>query len=97
MKIVPDTNVLIELFRAPAKRAAFEARMQRPHLHMSSIVLMELLAGCRTRNHERAIAGFLTPFRKEGRIVTPDYGAYEESGRVLAGLMDQGIESARSG
>ena len=55
---------------------------------------MELFAGCRTKAHERALEGFLRPFRKTGRIVTPDSAAYEEAGRALSRLARSGIGAA---
>jgi predicted nucleic acid-binding protein len=58
---------------------------------MSSVVAMELLAGCKSRRENSALAGFLKPFEKAGRIVTPDHAAFLEAGRVLAMLGSEGI------
>ena len=74
MKVLFDTNVLVELFRNPHQRERFELRAHRPLMFMSSVVVMELLAG------------FLKPFEKANRIVTPDHACFREAGRVLAGL-----------
>ena len=91
MKIVPDTNVLIEFFRSPARRVEFDRAMNRPLLYISSVVAMELAAGCRDPRHSRALARFLRPFETAGRIITPDYGAFVESGRTIAALAFEGI------
>lgn len=93
MKIVPDTNVLIGFFRNPDAKDAFEARHHRPSLFMSSIVALELRAGCRTPRQEKELAGFLKPFEKASRLILPDHGTYMECGRVLAKLMEDGISA----
>src|SRR5215216_5096819 len=91
MKVVPDTNVVIGFFRNPESRSGFDLRMRRPLLYISSVVAMELAAGCRDARHKRALAGFLRPFEAAGRIITPDYAAFLETGRVIARLAEQGI------
>ena len=94
MKVVLDTNVLIGFFRNPSQREEFESRARRPLLFMSSVVALELLAGCRTQRQEKALMSFLKPFEKAGRVLTPDHVAFREAGRVLAGLGRDGIGAA---
>src|SRR5262249_49965180 len=72
-------------------KEAFEARTDRPLLFMSSIVAMELFAGCRTQRQQSALTSFLKPFEKARRLVTPDHAALMEAGRVLAQLGRDGI------
>ncbi len=94
MKVLLDTNVLIGFFRNPGRREEFESRTRRPLLFMSSIVALELFAGCVTPGHEKALTSFLKPLEKAGRIVTPDHACCREAGRVLAGLARDGIGKA---
>jgi predicted nucleic acid-binding protein len=91
VKVVLDTNVLIGFFRNPGHREEFEARTSRPLLFMSSVVLLELLAGCRTQREERALASFMKPFESARRVITPDHACFREAGRVLAGMGRDGI------
>jgi len=91
MKVLLDTNVLIGFFRNPRRREEFEARSHRPLHFMSSIVALELFAGCRTTRQEKSLASFLKPFEKAGRVVTPDHACFREAGRILAGLGRDGI------
>jgi predicted nucleic acid-binding protein len=91
MKVLPDTNVFIEFFRNPEKKTKFESRTHRPLVFMSSIVVLELFAGCRTTRQERALASFMKPFEKGGRLVIPDHASFREAGRILAGLGHDGI------
>jgi predicted nucleic acid-binding protein len=94
MKVLLDTNVLIGFFRNPRKKEKFESRSHRPLLFMSSMVALELFAGCRTAREEKALASFLKPFEKAGRVVTPDHACFREAGRVLAGLGRDGMGTA---
>ena len=94
MKLILDTNVCIAFFRNPVLKEEFESRTQRPLLFLSSIVAMELLAGCRLPRQEKALTNFLKPFEKAGRVVTPDHGSFREAGKVLAGLGADGIGTA---
>ncbi len=94
MKVLFDTNVFIAFFRNPDQKDEFESRTRRPLLLMSSVVALELYAGCRDGRQEKALESFLKPFEKAGRIVTPDQAAFREAGRVLAGLAADGIAKA---
>lgn len=91
MKVLLDTSVLISFFRNPAKKAEFESRTGEPLLHMSSVVVLELLAGCRTAPQQKALISFLKPFEKANRLLTPDYKCFREAGRILAELGRAGI------
>jgi predicted nucleic acid-binding protein len=94
MKALLDTNVLIDFFRDPQKKESFEARADRPRLFMSSIVAMELYAGCKNWRQQSALAAFLKPFEKAGRIVAPDHESLLQAGKVLALLSREGIAGA---
>lgn len=95
MKAIPDTNVLIDFFRNPNHKEEFEARMLRPQFFMSSIVAMELFAGCRTKRQESELESFLKPFEKAKRIIASDHASFLEAGRVLARLGRAGIDIVR--
>ena len=69
----------------------FNERTDRPLLLISSIVAMELFAGCRTRQQHSAAVKFLKPFEKANRIIVPDYGGFIEAGRTLARMGMDGI------
>jgi len=94
MKLLLDTNVWIAFFRNPSRWDQFENRMQHPLLLMSSIVALELRAGCVTSREKKDLASFLTPFEKAGRLITPDYASFLEAGRVLAEFKRDGIGAA---
>ena len=91
MKALLDTHVFIDFFRNPNQKEEFEARTLRPQFFMSSVVAMELFAGCRTRRQQTELASFLKVFQKLGRVVTPDHADLLEGGRVLAKLGEEGV------
>ena len=95
MKAVPDTNVLLDFFRNPNHKEEFEARTLRPQFFMSSVVAMELFAGCRTKRQQAELESFLKPFEKARRVITPDHSCFLEAGRVLARLGGEGIDIVR--
>jgi predicted nucleic acid-binding protein len=94
MKVLPDTNVLIDFFRHPGMQEEFESRTRRPLFFMSSVVTLELFAGCRTARQIKAMSGFLKPFEKAARVVIPDHGSFREAGLVLAALAKDGMGRA---
>lgn len=94
MKVVLDTNVWIGFFRNPVQKDAFETRMHRPLLFMSSVVAMELFTGCRTLRRQKDLSNLLKPFEKAGRILTPDHACFREAGVVLAALANDGVGAA---
>ena len=95
MKVVPDTKVLIDFFHNLNHREEFEARTLRPQYFMSSVVAMELFAGCRTKRQRSELENFLATFEQAKRLITPDHSCFLEAGRVLAGLGAQGVDNIR--
>lgn len=95
MKAVLDTNVLIDFFRNPNHTEEFEAKTLRPQFFMSSVVAMELFAGCRTKRQQSELASFLKPFDKAKRVIAPDHACFVEAGRVLARLAGDGVDIVR--
>jgi predicted nucleic acid-binding protein len=91
MKLVLDTNLVIGFFREPDRRTAFESKTRSSLLFMSSVVAMELQAGCRTTRQKRSLSGFLRPYEKTGRVIIPDYATFLETGRVMARMAADGI------
>jgi predicted nucleic acid-binding protein len=53
---------------------------------LSSIVALELFAGCRTSREKTALGKFLKPFEKADHIVTPDPACFREAELVLWGI-----------
>ena len=74
----------------------FAADVDRSDIYMSSIVAMELRAGCRTRSQNRNVDKFLRPFEVAGRVVPPSHSACLKAGATLAELgMRFGFDASR--
>jgi predicted nucleic acid-binding protein len=52
-----------------------------------AVVAQELNAGCRTPQAHRRVESFIAPFRRVGRLVTPSFADWEETGTLLARLL----------
>ena len=90
-KYVLDTNLYVRAFRSTEDAAELEVfcRDFAPAVHLSSIVLHELLVGARGQQKrseiEDAIAG---PLRRTRRILTPSHSAWSSAGSALARLAE---------
>lgn len=98
-KFALDTNLFIRGYRdadgAEALRR-FHA-LFAPYEYLSAVVVQELRAGLATAD---AAARFdrtvVDPFLRRGRVVTPSFDAWRESGRVLAALVaEDGLDLRR--
>jgi predicted nucleic acid-binding protein len=85
-----DTNLYIDAMRTVEDNAAliaFHAAFA-PFEYLSAVVVQELHAGVRGRAAAKLDATIVAPFERRGRLVTPSYEVWKESGRVLAELVD---------
>jgi hypothetical protein len=53
---------------------------------MSTVVMMELLAGAQSARDRRSLASLFGAFRRAGRLLVPVASVYEEAGEVLQRL-----------
>ncbi len=84
-----DTNLYIDALRTEDGAAALRAFHSEfaPFEHLSAVVVQELRAGVRGRAAAVLEAAIIQPFERRGRLLTPGYAAWKESGRVLAELV----------
>lgn len=84
-----DTNLYIDAMRTPEANAALCAfhEAYAPFEHLSAVVVQELRAGVRGQAATRLESVIVAPFERRGRVFTPSYAAWKESGRVLAELV----------
>lgn len=86
MKIILDTDVLIGHFRRRTEAILLSRLADRTQWHMSSVVAMELRAGCLSRSDVRSLESFLRPFERTGRTVHPNHAMWVRAGSILADL-----------
>lgn len=84
MKCMFDTNVYISFIRDRSHSAELERRGTVKFL--STIVLMELWAGARTKNAKKLIDQLQKPYVRAGRIVTLGVSNFIAIGQFLGNL-----------
>ena len=91
-KYVLDTSILVAAFRNPAaaeQLAAFYLAFL-PATYLHAIVVQELLVGAVSALRSRDLyQGYVEPFEKRERVLTPSYAAWRRSGEVMAALVQR--------
>lgn len=85
-KLLYDTSVYINAIQ---NRPYYESILPQfahslPTTYFCAVVALELKAGGRTPAARERVEAFLRPFRRTGRLVTPTFADWEETGEVLA-------------
>ncbi len=93
-KVVLDTNLYIDWMNNGSR----EDVMVGPGLvrYLSAVVQMELRVGARTLPARRAVDQLVRAYRSARRLVAPDAALFDDAGRTLRTLRDQGREVRRS-
>lgn len=85
-KKVLDTNIYIDLFTNPGLYE--DIFISEGPIYLSSVVLMELLAGAHAKNEKRRIKSLAGLFKKLGRILIPTGRDYGQTGEILFRLQN---------
>lgn len=83
-KKIVDTNIYIDLFRNP--NLYDDIFISKGPIYLSSVVLMELLAGAHAKNEKKRIVGLAGLFKRLGRVLVPTEWSYEQAGEILIRL-----------
>lgn len=88
-KSLYDTSVYINAIRSRAYYEAFLPQFAQSlaTTYFCAVVAQELNAGCRTSHAHERVESFVAPFRRVGRLVTPSFSDWEETGTLLARLL----------
>ena len=88
MKYLIDSDLYIELLRTGQYHDIIAEIYSRetPHIYFSAVVAQELYAGVVNENGRKNVETLIAPFEKTGRIVTPSYVVWKETGQILAKL-----------
>jgi predicted nucleic acid-binding protein len=87
LKVLPDTNVLIDWFNEGRYGEILLARGVLKYL--SAVVLLELESGAFDRRDQRLIEQLARAFEQSGRIIAPLATDYREGGKVLRKLQQE--------
>ena len=84
-KVVFDTNVYIEAIQGGPQAQAYQLLLATlPRTYLSAVVVQELITGAVDAVGERLVGRFIQRTERTGRVVTPTYADWKETGRVLA-------------
>ena len=84
-KIVFDTNVYIEAIQGGPQAQAYQLLLATlPRTYLSAVVVQELITGAVDAVGERLVGRLIQRTERTGRVVTPTYADWKETGRVLA-------------
>lgn len=88
MKYIVDSDLYIELIRTGRYHDIIAEIYIRetPNIYFSSVVAQELLSGVINEAGRKSVETVLNPFEKAGRIVTPGYTVWKETGNILSKL-----------
>ncbi len=83
-KVIFDTNVYIEAIQVGPEADAYQLLLSAlPRTYVSAVVVEELYSGTSDTVGERLVEAFVSQTEKTGRIVTPTYRDWKETGRIL--------------
>lgn len=80
-KKILDTNIYIDLFANP--KLYEDIFISEGPIYLSSVVLMELLAGAYAKGEKRIIKNLAGLFKKLGRNLIPTDRVYAQAGEIL--------------
>lgn len=84
IKKIIDTNIYIDLFSNPDLYK--DIFLSEGTIYLSSVVLMELIAGAHTKEARKSLQDLNSFFKGVGRIIIPSVMDYEKAGEILARL-----------
>lgn len=86
---VIDSHLYIDALRSEKGRDALAVFQDAfaPFLHLSAVVAQELRAGIPANSAAKLDAALFAPYERRGRVITPSYAAWKDTGRVLAELI----------
>lgn len=84
IKKLLDTNIYIDLFSNP--NSFGDILLSRGLVYLSSIVLMELIAGAHTKKARNSVQDIGNYFNRMNRIIIPSLSDYERAGGILIRL-----------
>lgn len=83
MNLIVDSSVLIAAAHYRPYRNLLDTVTRRGRILISSVVIMELYAGFKSREARRAFAAFHLSLKQAGKIVVPQHEDFLLGGQVL--------------
>lgn len=87
MNILLDTSVWVDHLRGTILQDLFPRIRRSDDLWIDSVVIGELLAGCRSKKERRMIESLMSPLK----TLTPNRADYVRAGTALSRLRERGV------
>jgi len=88
-KIIIDTNIYIDFYNTGKYKEFIYQKRYPEIIYVSSVVLMELLAGSFSRSDIAIINNLIKIAHASNKIITPTQHDYIDSGNILAKLQSE--------
>ena len=88
-KIIIDTNIYIDFYNTGKFREIIYQRRYPEIIYISSIVIMELLAGAFSKNDITIITNLIQTAKASKKIINPIQSNYIEAGNILAEIQSE--------
>ncbi len=87
-KYIIDSDLYVELLRTGRYHDIIAGiyTHETANVWFSSVVAQELFSGVINETGRKNVEAVVTPFEKTGRIVTPGYAVWKETGQILSKL-----------
>ncbi len=82
--ILLDTSILVPYLAGTAYGRYLWGRLAREQVYVSSVSVMELLAGCTSQSQRRKVEDFASRLRLRERSITPNHEEWLRAGRIIA-------------
>lgn len=94
-KVVLDACVYISFLNRGTHAESIHHAIQNSFIYLHSIVLEELLAGCKNKKDLRQIQYLKNILEPTGRIVTPTHHDWEQTGLLLGKFYSKNTNAAK--
>lgn len=88
-KFIIDTNIYIDFYNTGKFKEIIYQKKYPDVIYVSSLVIMELLAGAFTKENHAIIANLIKTARARSKIISPSQNDYFEAGKLLAKLQSE--------
>lgn len=85
-KIIIDTNIYIDFYNTGKYKEIIYQKQYPEIIYVSSVVIMELLAGTFSRSDTAIVNNLIKIARTSKKIITPSHHDYIDAGKILAKL-----------
>ncbi|MBL7095113.1 PIN domain-containing protein [candidate division KSB1 bacterium] len=88
-KYIIDTNIYIDFYNTGKFKEIIYQKKYPEIIYVSSVVIMELLAGAFIKENHAIIANLIKTAHARAKIISPSQNDFFEAGKILAKLQSE--------